>query len=220
MKTDSLIQRYRTAIVFGRCLVRMSAGTLDNLKCFSWLSTVPSGKSRDRPRQPLPFKSLQIHCSMLYSLNCNWVTKRTLTRSPVCVCCCRRQCTKNLCASNRLFHNQYLPPGPSFITRVIKSRPWHRSGVTGFPLRHPGFKPKSGHVVFVVDKVALEQVFCKYFSFPCQSSFHQLLHNHQHLSSGAGTVGQLVADVPSGLSLTTPQETKEKGKSKFSVIIN
>jgi hypothetical protein len=28
---------------------------------------------------------------------------------------------------------------------------------------------------FVVDKVALGQVFSKYFGFPCQSSFHQLL---------------------------------------------
>jgi hypothetical protein len=29
---------------------------------------------------------------------------------------------------------------------------------------------------FAVDKVALRQVFCKYFSFPCQFSFPQLLH--------------------------------------------
>jgi hypothetical protein len=45
-------------------------------------------------------------------------------------------------------------------------------------------------VGFVVDKVALGQVFSEYFGFPCQSSFHQLLHNHHHLSSGAGTIGQ------------------------------
>jgi hypothetical protein len=44
--------------------------------------------------------------------------------------------------------------------------------------------------IFVVDKVALGQVFSEYFGFPCQSSFQQLLHNHPHLSSGAGTVGQ------------------------------
>jgi hypothetical protein len=30
----------------------------------------------------------------------------------------------------------------------------------------------------VVDKVALGQVFSEYFGFPWQSSFHQLLHNH------------------------------------------
>jgi hypothetical protein len=33
-------------------------------------------------------------------------------------------------------------------------------------------------------------VLSEYFGFPCQSSFHQLLHNHHHLSSGAGTIGQ------------------------------
>jgi hypothetical protein len=31
---------------------------------------------------------------------------------------------------------------------------------------------------FVVDKAALGQVFSEYFDFPCQSSFHQCLHNH------------------------------------------
>jgi hypothetical protein len=55
-------------------------------------------------------------------------------------------------------------------------------------------------VGFVVEKMALEQVFSEYFGFPCQFSFHLLLHTRS-LSSGAGTIGQLVADVPSGLSL-------------------
>jgi hypothetical protein len=65
-------------------------------------------------------------------------------------------------------------------------------------------------VGFVVDKVTLGQVFSEYFGFPCQFSFHLVLHIHHHLSSGAGTIGQLVADVASGLSLTPPQETKKK----------
>jgi hypothetical protein len=56
--------------------------------------------------------------------------------------------------------------------------------------RRPGFEPGSGHVGFVADKVALGQVFSEYFGFPCQTSFHQLLHSHPHLSSGAGTIGQ------------------------------
>jgi hypothetical protein len=77
---------------------------------------------------------------------------------------------------------------------------------TDLPPRRPRFEPRSGHVGFVADKVALGQVFSEYFGFPFQFSFHRLLHT-RHLSSGAGTVGQLVADVPSGLSLTTPQET-------------
>jgi hypothetical protein len=35
--------------------------------------------------------------------------------------------------------------------------------VAGFPPRRPGFKPGSGHVGFVVDKVAPGQVFSEYF---------------------------------------------------------
>jgi hypothetical protein len=57
------------------------------------------------------------------------------------------------------------------------------------------------------------KVFSEYFGFPYQSSFHRLLHTHD-LSSGAGTICQLVADVPSGVSLTPPQE-KKKVPSKF-----
>jgi hypothetical protein len=62
-------------------------------------------------------------------------------------------------------------------------------------------------VGFVVDKVALGQVFSEYFGFPWQFSF-RLLHIHHYLSSRAGTIGQVAADVPSGLSLTAPQENK------------
>jgi hypothetical protein len=50
------------------------------------------------------------------------------------------------------------------------------------------------------------QVFSEYFGFPYQLSFHRLLHIHHHLSSGSGTIGQLVADVLSGLSLTPPKK--------------
>jgi hypothetical protein len=39
----------------------------------------------------------------------------------------------------------------------------------------------SGQVAFVVDKVALGQVLYEYFGFPCQSSFYQILHHHNHL---------------------------------------
>jgi hypothetical protein len=67
--------------------------------------------------------------------------------------------------------------------------------------------PKSNMGIgFVVDKVVLGQVFSKYFGFPCQFLFHWLLHTH-HLSSRAGTIGQLVANIWSGRSLTPPEET-------------
>jgi hypothetical protein len=74
-----------------------------------------------------------------------------------------------------------------------------------FPPRRPGFEARSSHVGFVMDKVALGQVSSEYFGFPCQFSLHRMLHTH-HLSSGVDTIGQLVAGVPSGLSLTPPQE--------------
>jgi hypothetical protein len=60
-------------------------------------------------------------------------------------------------------------------------------------LSRPGwlrFEPGSDHMGFVVDKVALGQVFFEYFSFPCQYSFQRLLHSHHHLSPVAGTIAQ------------------------------
>jgi hypothetical protein len=59
-------------------------------------------------------------------------------------------------------------------------------------------KPGSGHVGFVMDKVALGQVFSEYFCFPCQSSFHQ-----SPPSIIWGWYNRpVLAAVPSGLSLT------------------
>jgi hypothetical protein len=36
------------------------------------------------------------------------------------------------------------------------------------------------HVGFVMDRVALGQVFSEYFGFLCQPSFHKFLHYHNH----------------------------------------
>jgi hypothetical protein len=71
-------------------------------------------------------------------------------------------------------------------------------------------------VEFVVDKVTLGQVFSGYFGFSCQFSFHRQLLIH-HLSSGAGKIGQLVAEVPSGRYLKKLKKTSENGLtgSKF-----
>jgi hypothetical protein len=74
--------------------------------------------------------------------------------------------------------------------------------VAGFPPLRPAFEPRSSHVRSVVDQVALRKVISGYFGFCYQFSFHRLLHTHHHLSSGAGTIDQLEANVPSGLSLT------------------
>jgi hypothetical protein len=48
----------------------------------------------------------------------------------------------------------------------------------------------------------LGQVFSEYFSFPCQFSFHRLLYIQ--LSSGADTIGPLMAGVLSGHSDPSP----------------
>jgi hypothetical protein len=72
-------------------------------------------------------------------------------------------------------------------------------------------------VVFVVDKAAPGQVLSEYFRFPCQYSFHKLLHTHHHLSSGAGTIGQTVAAVPSGLK---SHPTKNINNTKEALGIN
>jgi hypothetical protein len=60
-------------------------------------------------------------------------------------------------------------------------------GVKSLASHRGGSGSSSGHVGSVVDKVALGNVFSGYFGFPCQSSFHQILHNHPHLLSGAGS---------------------------------
>jgi hypothetical protein len=60
---------------------------------------------------------------------------------------------------------------------------------------------------FVVDKAELRRAFSEYFGFP-YPSFYRLLHTH-HPSSGAGTVGQTVADVPRGLNLTPTRKYKK-----------
>jgi hypothetical protein len=52
--------------------------------------------------------------------------------------------------------------------------------------------------------------FLRVHRFPLPIFIYRLLHIHHHLPSGSGTIGQIVADVPSGLILTTPQETKKK----------
>jgi hypothetical protein len=68
----------------------------------------------------------------------------------------------------------------------------------------------------VVDKVALGRVLSVYFGFHCQSSFLQILHNHNH--PGQATIGQSVAVVPSGPSWTPPPTkriNKITGKVRF-----
>jgi hypothetical protein len=88
----------------------------------------------------------------------------------------------------------------------------------GFPTRLAVFDLRSGHVGFEVDKVTLGQVFFEYFGLPCQLLFRRLPHIH-HLSSGASTISQIVADVLSGLSLTPLQTKKRNYLSAFILFV-
>jgi hypothetical protein len=65
-------------------------------------------------------------------------------------------------------------------------------------------------VRFVLDKVALGQVLSEYFGFPCQYSFHHFLHNHHHLSSGAGTIGQQWLQYQEAQSHPTKNKKRER----------
>jgi hypothetical protein len=49
-------------------------------------------------------------------------------------------------------------------TRIMQQL---RRLVGGLPSRRPRIEPESGHVEFVVDKVALGQFISEYFGFPC-----------------------------------------------------
>jgi hypothetical protein len=60
--------------------------------------------------------------------------------------------------------------------------------------------------------VTLGQVFSEYFGVPCQSPFQQLLHNHHHLSSGAGPIG-------SGRSTKWTQSHPTKNNNKKSSVL-
>jgi hypothetical protein len=64
-----------------------------------------------------------------------------------------------------------------------------------------------------VYKVSLGQVFLRVFRFPLPFSIHRMFCTH--LSPEAGTIGQLVADVPSGLSITPSHEIKKRNLHRF-----
>jgi hypothetical protein len=85
----------------------------------------------------------------------------------------------------------------------------HKSG-------RPGVDPRSEHVGFAAE-VALEVFFSPvYFGFPCQFSFHRMLHTH--LSSGADTICPLENGVPRDLSVT--QRIKRKSYTVLKTVKN
>lgn len=57
--------------------------------------------------------------------------------------------------------------GKCLSAGLARAVPWFRRLVAGFPPRRLGFDPMSGHVGFVVDRVALGKVFSEHFEFSC-----------------------------------------------------
>jgi hypothetical protein len=62
---------------------------------------------------------------------------------------------------------------PCIINIIYGAVPWFRQLVTGLSPRRPEFDPGSVHVGFVVDKLALGQVFPRVLQFPLSISFHR-----------------------------------------------
>jgi hypothetical protein len=110
------------------------------------------------------------------------------------------------------FKNQYLSIVLTLVPRTERRTHSPPSNILRSVTSNRTFKikgkrdPRSGHVGFVENEVPLEQGFPHYFGFPYQLSFRKLLHTH--LSVWPGTTGQIVADVPSGLSITPPPRIK------------
>jgi hypothetical protein len=73
-------------------------------------------------------------------------------------------------------------------------------------------------VGFVVNKVALGQFFSQYFYFPCQSSFHQLLHDHHHLIIWDWYNRPVVAALPSYLTKNNKEKTEKAAKVQQNVL--
>jgi hypothetical protein len=163
---------------------------------------------------------------VIYPALCTVLSVRAYQGSPSFNCISYQNIGQLCEVRNGLFRNTYqylhiLQVQLSYISqwsgmfvlfRYNLAAPYLRRLVAGFPLRRPGFELESGHVGFVVDKVALRQVFSQYFGFPCRSLFHQLLHNHRHLSCG------LAQQASSGHSTKWTQSHSTK-KNKKAIIL-
>jgi hypothetical protein len=61
-----------------------------------------------------------------------------------------------------------------------KIKSYSSSRYSRLPTASAQVRARAGHVWFVVDKVALGQIFSEYLGFPCQWSFRQILHPHNN----------------------------------------
>jgi hypothetical protein len=71
---------------------------------------------------------------------------------------------------------QCLNPHPFMNNMLMLAVPWLRRLVAGLPRRKPGFDPGSVHVGFLVDEVALGQVFPRVLRFSPVNFIPPVLH--------------------------------------------
>jgi hypothetical protein len=93
--------------------------------------------------------------------------------------------TPQLCVQhhNKFIYKIYFVPLhclilESAVVRSNKGRAISQAVSCWLPIAAARVRARVWQVGFVVDKMALGQVFSEYFGFPCQSSFHQILHHH------------------------------------------
>jgi hypothetical protein len=116
------------------------------------------------------------------------------------------------CSSRKIglhiYHTKrrHIPESSNLLNRAVSHL---RRLVASFPLRPARVRVQVRSCGICGGQSGTGAGFLRVLRFPCQFSFHRLLHIH-HLSTWAGRIRQLAADVPSGLSLTPPQETKKK----------
>jgi hypothetical protein len=85
------------------------------------------------------------------------------------------------CSKPRVLWTGWWPTGVgnSIVTHLqllcFTLGPCHNSDGGRLPTAKTRFELRSGHVGFLVDKVALRQVFYKYLGLHCQFLFHRLL---------------------------------------------
>jgi hypothetical protein len=93
---------------------------------------------------------------------------------------------------------------PSFRRNILAHL--HCQSSHFFLLHRPRLEPRLGHVRFCGGQCGTGVSFLRVLRFPLPILIPPTVHTH-HVSSGAGTIGQLVADVPSGLPHPTQKTT-------------
>jgi hypothetical protein len=74
-----------------------------------------------------------------------------------------------------------LIEGQNVTSNILEAIPWLRQLVTSLSLQRLRFHPRLPYVGFVVDKVALEQVFLQLLQFSPVSNIPSILHDYSFI---------------------------------------